>query len=303
MNNFGSRHTDTDAKLVSLFALIALVFGCLSLIFAIDPAPGTRSAGLLWAAACCAVGCFLGFIFGIPRTLSSDTARTMVPLREGTIERTFAKVTDSRQKAEHASAEKNLAAAGAQQCAQALKEAAAKAEQARAAADNGSGDKTLLAQLAYAQQELADAQKRKQAADKMLEEKIMTVSAADEEAKKDQDELAALYQANETPDKARDGRGPSTAINTNLEQISDWLTKIIVGVSLVNSERVGTAMWQAATQIGLSLGSGASKTSLALAIIVYFSVVGLLGGYLLTRLFLQPAFNAASASEHSAGSA
>jgi hypothetical protein len=31
-------------------------------------------------------------------------------------------------------------------------------------------------------------------------------------------------------------------VNTNLEQISDWLTKIIVGVSLVNSERIGWAM-------------------------------------------------------------
>lgn len=38
-----------------------------------------RCAALLWAFACCAVGAFLGFIFGIPRSLSSDTARTTVP--------------------------------------------------------------------------------------------------------------------------------------------------------------------------------------------------------------------------------
>lgn len=68
-------------------------------------------------------------------------------------------------------------------------------------------------------------------------------------------------------------------------------------MSLVNSERIGWAIWIAAGHIGESLGGGTNRASLALAIMVYFSVVGLLSGYLLTRLFLQPAFNAASASE------
>jgi hypothetical protein len=38
---------------------------------------------------------------------------------------------------------------------------------------------------------------------------------------------------------------------------------------------------------------GAARQSLALAILVYFGVIGVLGGYLLTRLFLQRAFAAA----------
>jgi hypothetical protein len=299
MNNFGSRHTETDAKLVSLFAFIALVFGCMSLIFAIEPAaggaPGARSAGLLWAAACCSVGCFLGFIFGIPRTLSSDTARNTVPLREGAIERARGKAVDAKQNAARASLEKNRAGTDVQQCEQALKAATARLEEAKAAAGNASGDEAVAARLAQAQKEVATLEAKKQAADKLLQDKSKTVTVADEDAKKADDELAALEPGNESPAMARDGRGPSTAINTNLEQISDWLTKIIVGVSLVNSERIGTAMWQAAVQIGLSLGAGTNTTSLACAIMVYFSVVGLLSGYLLTRLFLQPAFNAANA--------
>jgi hypothetical protein len=90
-------------------------------------------------------------------------------------------------------------------------------------------------------------------------------------------------------------RAPSTAVNTNLEQISDWLTKIIVGVSLVNSDRVGHVMFGIADEMANSFGGPGSR-SLALATLTYFSVVGLLGGYLLTRLFLQRAFEALASS-------
>jgi hypothetical protein len=78
-----------------------------------------------------------------------------------------------------------------------------------------------------------------------------------------------------------------------LEQISDWLTKIIVGVSLVNSEKIGQTMMRAAMKMADPLGGGANRESLALAIMVYFSIVGLLSGYLVTRLFLQRAFDSA----------
>ena len=94
-----------------------------------------------------------------------------------------------------------------------------------------------------------------------------------------------------------EGYGTSTAVNTNLEQISDWLTKIIVGVSLVNSEQIGAVMQRAAGTMANSMGGGPARGSLALAILVYFGVVGLLGGYLLTRLFLQRAFDTAEWAE------
>jgi len=256
----GMRSSDTDARLVSNYAAIALGAGCVFLLFAIESPPagggaGPKAAGLLWAAACCAVGCFIGFIFGIPRTLSSDTARTTVPVREGAVERARAKAADSQARLERARAEKNRA-------------------------DVQGGE-----------------QNAKQPADKALQDRARALAEAEDAARKDQDALAALERTNGAPARAVDGKGPPTAINTNLEQISDWLTKIIVGVSLVNSERIGEAIWIAAGHVGESLGGGANRASLALAIMVYFSVVGLLSGYLLTRLFLQPAFNAASVSE------
>ena len=89
---------------------------------------------------------------------------------------------------------------------------------------------------------------------------------------------------------------PLGSINTNLEEISDWLTKIIVGVSLVELQKVQTMLQGSAGFIAQSLG-GPSQTSFAYGLMIYFSVSGFLGSYLLTRLYLQIAFrNAASRS-------
>jgi len=189
--------TDRDVKRVGVAMLFALLCGFIVVTFSIDividkvritysERDAQRWAGLLWSGAWFAVGSFIGFIFGIPRSLSSDTARTGAPLP-----------------------------------------------------DPDRVDTTPGLQAAAA------------------------------------------------------ARGPSTAVNTNLEQISDWLTKIIVGVSLVNSEQIGDAMLHAARTMASSLGGGPARVSLALAILVYFGVIGVLGGYLLTRLFLQRAFDTA----------
>lgn len=188
---------DRDVKRVCVAMLLALLCGFIVVTFSIDITGdkvrityGERNAlrwtALLWSGAWFAVGSFIGFIFGIPRSLSSDTARTDVPSRVP-----------------------------------------------------------------------------------------------------DQPTPEAALQA------AAASRGPSTAVNTNLEQISDWLTKIIVGVSLVNSEQIGDIILRAARIMANSIGGGPARESLALAILVYFSVLGVLGGYLLTRLFLQRAFDTA----------
>jgi hypothetical protein len=87
--------------------------------------------------------------------------------------------------------------------------------------------------------------------------------------------------------------GGSFRVNTNLEEISDWLTKIIVGVTLTELRPLIARLKQAATLIAGSLG-GDSRTSFAYAVMVYFTVSGFLGGYLLTRLYLQKAFQKAT---------
>lgn len=86
--------------------------------------------------------------------------------------------------------------------------------------------------------------------------------------------------------------------NTSLEQISDWLTKIIVGVSLVESKELmvqfkKAVLWFAS---GLSDGPDATSKALAAAVLVLFPVIGFLGTYLITRTYLAEVLNDADAA-------
>lgn len=83
-------------------------------------------------------------------------------------------------------------------------------------------------------------------------------------------------------------------VNTNLEQISDWLTKIIVGLGLVELRTVpekllGASKWMAQSFASTGLPSDA-LVSFCGAFIIFFSVLGFLAGHLCTRMFLAPAF-------------
>ena len=87
---------------------------------------------------------------------------------------------------------------------------------------------------------------------------------------------------------ASSGNGYTQHVNTSLEQISDWLTKIIIGLGLVHFG-AGVEMIKSAAAI-LAPGDGSVHRPFALGAIVYFVVIGVLQGYLFTRLFLQGAF-------------
>jgi len=81
-------------------------------------------------------------------------------------------------------------------------------------------------------------------------------------------------------------------VNTNLTEISDWLTKIIVGLSLINLRTLPPYVVNAADVLAFSVNPNDVKVerSFALGILVCFSVLGFLFGYLSTRLFLAGAF-------------
>jgi hypothetical protein len=88
-------------------------------------------------------------------------------------------------------------------------------------------------------------------------------------------------------------------VNTNLEQISDWLTKIIVGVGLVQLKDLPRLLRLASEWVAGSLSVGPpaqASISFASSMILYFSIVGFLTGYLTTRLFLAGAFGRADRS-------
>jgi hypothetical protein len=93
--------------------------------------------------------------------------------------------------------------------------------------------------------------------------------------------------------KEREGRYGD---NTNLEQISDWLAKILVGVGLTQLGDVPANLAGAGKYLGPALGSGTAAEGLAIGILVYFPTAGFLLGYLWTRLFLAGALTRALTS-------
>lgn len=85
-------------------------------------------------------------------------------------------------------------------------------------------------------------------------------------------------------------------VNSNLTEISDWLTKIIVGLGLVNLTKIPPYLY-AAAEI-LANGLTAPKTmpidlalAFAYAIIIGFSCFGFLFGYIGTRTYLAGLFS------------
>jgi CheY-like chemotaxis protein len=82
-------------------------------------------------------------------------------------------------------------------------------------------------------------------------------------------------------------------VNTNLEQISDWLTKIIVGIGLIELRRLPELLSRVSGFMAAGLGATPQAQVLAAGIIIYFSILGFLSGYLLTRIYLSGAFRRA----------
>ncbi len=80
--------------------------------------------------------------------------------------------------------------------------------------------------------------------------------------------------------------------NTNLEEVSDWLTKIIVGLGLVHLQDLRDIVAATAANAAAALAPvpGAGDVSLATALIVGCTIEGFFLGYIYTRLFLQVAF-------------
>lgn len=79
--------------------------------------------------------------------------------------------------------------------------------------------------------------------------------------------------------------------NDNLIQISDWLTKIIVGLGLTNLHKIPLVLDQfgaSASVLFLGGGSGSLGAALAESILIYFLVSGFLLGYLWTNIEYIP---------------
>ena len=83
--------------------------------------------------------------------------------------------------------------------------------------------------------------------------------------------------------------------STSLEQISDWLTKIIVGVTLTQIPAIGDALGNLGSAVSTDLGG--SSPTFSIASCVYFAASGFLIGYLWSRIRLPRAFSGADLLE------
>lgn len=86
------------------------------------------------------------------------------------------------------------------------------------------------------------------------------------------------------------GAAPNTdQPSTNLEQVSDWLTKIIIGVGLVEWSRLRNTLVAAGNLVSKETGSRPDYTGGSVVVpqllIVVFGVLGFACGYIWTRLY------------------
>lgn len=92
--------------------------------------------------------------------------------------------------------------------------------------------------------------------------------------------------ATPTPAPPANNAASSNTPNTNLEQVSDWLTKVLLGATLTQLGNIANAASHLFSAEAPALGGGMGATVMAGAITVYMAGVGFLFGWLMTRLFL-----------------
>jgi hypothetical protein len=82
------------------------------------------------------------------------------------------------------------------------------------------------------------------------------------------------------------------APSNNLEQVSDWLTKLLIGAGLVQLGRVGRWLGGFIDEVGGAFGTGDSQTVLtakvlAASLLIFYSAFGFLFGYIVTSIWYR----------------
>lgn len=89
--------------------------------------------------------------------------------------------------------------------------------------------------------------------------------------------------------------------NTNLEEISDWLSKIIVGISLTQLKKIQIMFTDIADYVLLKnhcIFNCDFARPIIISIVIYFLIAGFLIGYFYTRLFLPKLLSAFDDIDH-----
>jgi hypothetical protein len=84
-----------------------------------------------------------------------------------------------------------------------------------------------------------------------------------------------------------DSRANTIVANTNLEEISDWLTKILVGVGLTQFRPIVASVLSLFAALGPAFGGDPGGTAFAGGLLTYAVASGFVSGWLVTRLRLN----------------
>ncbi len=85
--------------------------------------------------------------------------------------------------------------------------------------------------------------------------------------------------------------------NTNLEQISDWITKILVGIGLVQLGSASAKLSSLAAQLRPLFGQTGASGTFGVAVCLYGIIVGFLVAYLWTRARLKKILESADGEQ------
>lgn len=92
------------------------------------------------------------------------------------------------------------------------------------------------------------------------------------------------------------------ALNINLEQVSDWLTKIIVGVGLVEARGIADYVMRGAKALGAAFNAAQPTLPVSVATVIGFSMIvaypaiGFLIGFWSVRLYISRALQVSDAA-------
>ncbi|RIK40285.1 MAG: hypothetical protein DCC55_15535 [Chloroflexi bacterium] len=93
---------------------------------------------------------------------------------------------------------------------------------------------------------------------------------------------------------ATDGPGNASSArygaNTNLERVSDWLTTLLVALTVIELPNIWQGVISASENLAGGFGGGAGASPMALGAMLYFASIGFMFGFLWTRLFLPVAY-------------
>jgi len=102
------------------------------------------------------------------------------------------------------------------------------------------------------------------------------------------DSDTSMQEAGDGP-MGRDAAVRSFEPSTNLAEISDWLTKLLLGAGLVSLTRLGHPLGRLINTVARGLGPRGVATSaavdMAAAVLIGYAVLGFLAGYLATTLW------------------